>query len=100
MSLLLHHIDQRFMHARHRTQSGAAIGIGADTWQHDTVCRRHAFRLVGQVDCRFDAGFPCRALERLGRRSKVAGAIIDNCHTHVSAFHSNRIETSPRDRSS
>ncbi len=73
----------RLDHAGHGVEAGAAIGIGADAGQHDAVGGAHAFGIGGQVDLGGDARFARGALERLGRRAQIAGAVVDDRDAHV-----------------
>ena len=66
----------------HRIEAGAAIGIGADAGQHDAVGGAHAFGVGGQLDLGRDAGLARGALEGLGRRAQIAGAVVDDGDAH------------------
>ena len=78
-----HLLVQRLHHARHRVETAAAIGEGADARQHDAVGRRHDFRVRGDDDR--VARLARRALERLGGGVKVSRAVIDDGDAHSRA---------------
>ncbi len=63
-------------------EAATAVGIGANTRQHDAVSRRHTFGIRRQFDLRRDTALKCCTLKSLGGRAQIAGAVIDDCNTH------------------
>ena len=74
----LHGVFERFFHARDRQQPAAAIGEGADAGQHDAVGLGKTPRIAGDQDAVVAPGLARRALQRLRRRTQIAGAVIDH----------------------
>src|SRR5262245_2089082 len=79
---LVHPLVERIDHAVDGVETAPAIGEGADAGQYDAVGARYRVRTAGHHDRLRDAGFARRALERLGGRMQIAGAIVDNGNGH------------------
>ena len=84
-ALLAHRLLERGDHAVDRIETAAAIGKGADAGKHDAVGGGHHIRIAGHDDRLVEAGFVRRALERLGGRVQIAGAVVDDRNAHRSA---------------
>src|SRR5690606_16285132 len=76
---LIKHLD----HARNPIEPGAAVAEGSNAGQNDAVGIAHAFRLAGDENLRIGPGFARRALERLGRRTQIARAVINDGDAHL-----------------
>ena len=63
-------------------EAAPAVGEGADAGQHHPVGRGHDAWIVRHHDRLLQAGILRRALECLGRRVKIAGAVIDDGDAH------------------
>ncbi len=88
---------ERLDHARHRIEPAPAIGEGADAGQHHAVGAAHRVGIAGHHDRLGVPALARRALERLGRRMQIAGAVIDDGDAHRGAPGSgNRPMTSER----
>ena len=76
--LLAHRLVQRLDHAGHRIEAVAAIGEGADARQHHAVGAAHRVGIAGDHDRLVEPALARGALERLGGRVQIAGAVIDD----------------------
>ena len=81
-ALAPHRFLERLDHAGDGIEPAPAIGKGADAGQHDAIGARHHGRIARHHDRLTDAGVLRRALERLGGRMQIAGAVIDDGDAH------------------
>src|SRR5262249_7531313 len=73
---------ERVHHAGHRVEAAPTIRERADARQHHAVGARHLIRIAGHDDRLLVAGLARSALERLGGRVQVAGAVIHDRNAH------------------
>ena len=66
----------------HGVEAAPAVGEGADAGQHHPVGRGHDAWIVRHHDRLLQAGILRRALECLGRRVEITGAVIDDGDAH------------------
>src|SRR5262249_4289958 len=77
-----HAFFERLDHALDRIKTAPAIGERADARKHDAIGAAHRLGIARDQDRLLAAGFARRALERLGGRMQIAGAVIDDRHCH------------------
>lgn len=80
--MIEHRALQRRHHPRQRVETAPAVAEGADTRQHDPVGGFHRARIAADDDRIAQSRLSDGALESLGRRAQVAGAIIDDDDVH------------------
>src|SRR5262249_8780472 len=68
-----------------RVEAAPAVGKGADARQHHSVGAAHLLGIIGDHDRLVAPGLARSALERLGGRVQVAGAVIDDGDAHARA---------------
>src|SRR5690242_11064079 len=77
-----HCLLQRLDHAVECIEAAAAIGEGADPWQHDAVGAAHRFGIARHDDRLIVPAFVRRAFEGLGGRVQIARTIVDDGNAH------------------
>ena len=81
-----HRFGHRLDHAVKRVEAAAAIGEGADAGQHDAIGAIHHLGIARSRRSSADRAMLARgALERLGGRVQIAGAVIDDGNAHRDA---------------
>src|SRR5579859_5022834 len=81
-AFLPHRLLQRLRHAGDGIEAMTAIRKGADARQNHTVGLGHDGRVVGHPDRFAATELACGALECLGGRVQIAGAVVDDGDAH------------------
>ena len=77
-----HRSVQGLDHAGQRLEPPPAVGERADARQHDPLGAADLARIAADLDRTVQAALGHGALERLRRRSQVAGAVVDDDDGH------------------